>query len=154
MRQAGAAVFAPVPARGELLGWVALGERLDRRAYSAQDLNVAQSTLGIAGVSIQNALLYQRVQEANRQLRVSNERLGELDRLKSEFLSNLNHELRTPMATVLASLQCLEGGIPEADPLRGLVQTASRNAERMACVLEASSQPGEGTTFSLLLPAA
>ena len=43
----------------------------------------------------------QQLQEANRQLRAANERLDQLDHLKSQFVANVSHELRTPLALVI-----------------------------------------------------
>ncbi|MBN1890365.1 MAG: GAF domain-containing protein [Thermoflexales bacterium] len=40
-------------------------------------------------------------------------RLKELDRLKSEFVSNVSHELRTPLANIKLYLNLLERGKPE-----------------------------------------
>lgn len=44
----------------------------------------------------------------NRALTVANENLKELDRLKSEFLRNVNHELRTPLTVIIAYLSHLQ----------------------------------------------
>jgi signal transduction histidine kinase len=79
------------------------------------ELQVLQTSLGMVGVALHNTRLYNRLLENNRQLRLANENLLELDRLKSEFLNNVNHELRTPLTVVIASLQILiEQG--DADP--------------------------------------
>ena len=43
----------------------------------------------------------QQLQEANRQLRAANERLDQLDHLKTRFVANVSHELRTPLALVI-----------------------------------------------------
>jgi len=48
---------------------------------------------GVVGIAIDNALLYQKIQEAN-------ERLQQLDKLKDEFVSLASHELRTPMTVI------------------------------------------------------
>ena len=51
--------------------------------------------------------LQPRPRECNRRLRATNEPLSELDQLKTDFLSNVNHELRTPLAVIIGSLECV-----------------------------------------------
>lgn len=57
--------------------------------------------------------LEQRVAERTRELAKANERLKELDRLKSKFVSDVSHELRSPITNLSLYLDLLEHAGPE-----------------------------------------
>jgi signal transduction histidine kinase len=107
VKQAEIAVLAPIVARGEVLGVLGLGPRVGGDAFGPVELGALQAALAMVGVAIQNMSYYNRLLENNRQLRLANEDLKNLDRLKSEFLQNVNHELRTPLTSIIAYVDCL-----------------------------------------------
>lgn len=60
-----------------------------------------------------NLELEQRVVRRTAELAAANERLTELDRLKSKFVSTVTHELRTPVTSLGLLVDLLEHGKPE-----------------------------------------
>ncbi len=71
-----------------------------------------------------NSELQQRVDERTRELRdknkelaAANEQLQKLDRLKSEFVSLVSHELRAPLTNVRGAIELMEGGCPALNPI-------------------------------------
>lgn len=70
--------------------------------------------------------------------RVANEQLTELDRAKSDFVTNISHELRTPITSVIGYAELLATG--EAGDLDrvqlSMVEKVQRNATRLLALIE------------------
>jgi signal transduction histidine kinase len=107
LRAAGFDVVGPLHAHGQIIGFVALGRRADGEGASALDLEVVRSSLGMAGVAIENSRLYHELEARNRSLAEAYRDLMELDQMKTEFVQNVNHELRTPLAVIAGAVECL-----------------------------------------------
>ncbi|MGQ0667681.1 MAG: ATP-binding protein [Nitrospiraceae bacterium] len=73
-----------------------------------------------------NQTLEQRVQQRTRELQTANDKLQELDRLKSMFVSIVSHELRTPMTSIKGYVENLLDGLTGA-----LTEKQSRSLERV-----------------------
>lgn len=144
-------LLAPLTSRGETLGLVALGPGAGGAPYGPMEMDALQASLGMIGVALQNATLYNRLLENNRQLRMANEELTDLDRLKSEFLRNLNHELRTPLTVIIAYLSSVEdqGGLP--DTVREFTGVCLDESKKLKAMLENLLDFGAATRGSLPL---
>ncbi len=80
---------------------------------------------------------YHELQEKNRTLKEANERLQELDKLKSNFLATVSHELRTPLTSVIGySEMLLEGMAGEMnDEQRDYVKTIMDKGESLLSLI-------------------
>lgn len=136
MRQVDLALVAPLYGGGELLGILALGSRVDGEAFGGDDLETLETALGMVGMSLHNSRLYNRVLENNRKLRRTNEQLLEHDRLKERFLNNVNHELRTPLAVVQATLECLVEMAPSGTPNREMLAAGLEKTHHLRRLIE------------------
>jgi len=80
-----------------------------------------------------------RLLDQNRELSVANENLKDLDRLKSEFLRNVNHELRTPLTVIIAYLSYLQerkGGPVDEAVLRESIDVTLQESWKLKRLLE------------------
>ena len=77
-----------------------------------------------------HAALEHRVAERTAELSAANERLKELDRLKSQFLASMSHELRTPLNSIIGFTSLLRRGLSgpmtdEQTKQLGIVQSSA-----------------------------
>lgn len=97
------AFIASLMVRNELIGALVIGLREEQTHISEFQRDLLSRLVDTVGIGIDNALLYNEVQDAN-------ERLKALDILKNEFVSVASHELRTPMTAIKSYLwMALEG---------------------------------------------
>ena len=106
-------------------------ERLVERAYDHRQL-VRENKRLLAQLQETNARLESEVEKRTHELRVANESLRGLDRLKNDFISVVSHELRTPLAVVTLEAQMLASGMQfSPDKLQEIHQTLLVNTRRL-----------------------
>ena len=121
-RQVGMVSFvsAPLISHMEVLGYV--GADKGQTRCTQEDLNLLMTIASHVAVAIDNARTYQdletlaagleqRVTERTQDLQSANERLQELDHLKSAFVSIVSHELRTPMTSIKGLVENMMDGL-------------------------------------------
>jgi len=121
-RQVGLVSFvsAPLISHMEVLGYI--GADKGHTRCTQEDLDLLVTIANHVAVAIDNARTYQdlealatgleqRIRERTQDLQSANERLQELDLLKSAFVSIVSHELRTPMTSIKGLVENMMDGL-------------------------------------------
>ncbi len=109
-------VALPLQTEDHIVGVIHVGFSSEHQ-FSDAERQLLTSLTDIAANALYRAQvmasLEERVEERTMALRQANIRLQELDRLKSKFISDVTHELRTPVANLNLYLDLLRLGRPE-----------------------------------------
>src|SRR5205807_1975857 len=93
------AAFVPLRAGGRVIGVLAVVDRRDARPFTAAERTVLSTFADQAAVALERLYLLREAQRA--------EMLARTDELKSALMSAVSHDLRTPLASIMASVTSL-----------------------------------------------
>jgi signal transduction histidine kinase len=133
---------------GQELGYILLGNKKNGSMYTSQDLEMLNIATGELVIAIQNSLRFEeierfnatlqdKVNEATRKLRSTNEKLRMLDQTKDDFISMASHQLRTPLTSVKGYVSMvLDGDAGKITPLqRKLLTQSFVSSQRMVYLI-------------------
>lgn len=91
------------------IGMLALDKR-EPGFYTPEYARVAMAFATQAAIAIENARLYQQLEEKSAELSQALRELQELDQLRNQVVQNVSHELRTPLTLIQGYTQLLLSG--------------------------------------------
>ncbi|MEX0918371.1 MAG: GAF domain-containing sensor histidine kinase [Candidatus Paceibacterota bacterium] len=119
----GQAASAAIPLNSgqKLVGLILLGVKSSTDPFTKEELNQLETLAGPVGIAIDNALLYDRLNDFNRllsarvdeqtvELRAKTVHLQKLLEMRSEFLDVASHQLRTPVSVILGTISMFREG--------------------------------------------
>lgn len=122
-------VSVPLVARGNRLGTMALGAKEGDRRFTAADILLIEDLARRAAIAIENARLYRDSQAAVR--------------AREEFLSIASHELKTPLTSLLLTIQSTRRALQKPahagltdQALDARLETMQRQAERLGKLVD------------------
>lgn len=136
------------PNQKEGQGYLILGQKKSGNPYNKQDLQVLEIIVNELVIAIQNSMRFEEIQafnvtlqekvnEATRKLRLTNEKLKALDQTKDEFISMASHQLRTPLTSAKGYLSMvIEGDVGKLNKKQhDLLGQAFASSQRMVYLI-------------------
>lgn len=121
----------PLLRHDELVGVLNLNETARMRRFTQEDLIALGFFAEHAAIAIGNARLFEQERETIA-------RLEDLDRLKSDFVATVSHELKTPLTAIIGSAQTLTRRRDRMNPEQqsNLVVMIERQGNRLLRLVE------------------
>ncbi|UCE03388.1 MAG: HAMP domain-containing histidine kinase [Candidatus Latescibacterota bacterium] len=115
------------------LDWLVLvGPKLSRREFDEFDRSMLQATFDAASLACSRLLLVDALQRRYQELSEANERLLQIDDLKSAILTGVSHELRSPLTRILSYGEALRDGEVALEQRRAFIDIILNSTRRLA----------------------
>jgi len=156
MKKSDLSLCLPIISNDKLIGIIKLGSKIIGDPFSSEDLGLLATLSNQAGIAIDNAKMYEEIKDfsrtlqqkvdeqtkdlanTNTELEFANEKLKELDKQKTEFVSIASHQLRSPLTAIKGySSMLLEGSFGKLSAKsREAVQIVFESSQKLVGVIE------------------
>ena len=142
LTQTKAWIAVPLKIKDRILGSLTV-DRIQAHSLTQDDLELMMTVAHQVAIALDNASAYEQIEDLNVGLEVKvRERTAELeqaDRVRSQFLSHVSHELKTPLTSIKGFLQNLLDGLtgPLNEKQQRYLSRMLENSDRLIRMIEA-----------------
>jgi signal transduction histidine kinase len=142
MTQGKALIAVPLKTKDRILGSLTV-DRIQPHSLTQDDLELMMTVARQVAIALDNVSAYEQIEYLNMGLeakvRARTAELEQGDRLRSQFLSHVSHELKTPLTSIKGFLQNLLDGLtgPLNEKQKRYVSRMLENSDRLIRMIEA-----------------
>lgn len=104
-------IFPIKSSSGVLYGFIVLGNKKSDTRFNAEDVDLLNNVAAAAAATIERIKLQEEVIREH----LETERLEELNKMKSYFVSSVSHDLKTPLTSIKVFTDLLKSGVKKED---------------------------------------
>jgi hypothetical protein len=126
-------VSVPLMAKGKVVGVIAVDNKFNRRAITDEDLEFLMLFATHAGLAVESAQVYTRLEEASRELRRTQHELIQNERLAAlgEMAAHVVHEIRNPLVSIGGFARRLARRLGGREPEGPYAEIIAREVDRL-----------------------
>jgi signal transduction histidine kinase/CheY-like chemotaxis protein len=142
MTQGRALIAVPLKTKDRILGSLTV-DRIEAHSLTQDDLELMMTVARQVAIALDNVSAYEQIEYLNvgleAKVRARTAELEQGDRLRSQFLSHVSHELKTPLTSIKGFLQNLLDGLtgPLNEKQQRYVSRMLDNSDRLIRMIEA-----------------
>lgn len=129
---------APLMAKGKVIGAVFVDNHFTKKPITEDDMRFLMMFANQAGLAIENAMIYSNLEETNKSLRETQERLIQQERMAAlgEMATSIAHEIRNPLVSIGGFARRLKDKLPNDDQARRYSDIIYQEVNRLERILQ------------------
>lgn len=133
-------IAIPLGIKGKVVGVISVNNlKGDLEKFKGESSELLTIFAANASLVIENAKVYERLEQKKKDLEKANERLRELDKLKSEFVFSVSDELKSPLTAIQGAIDLLVPDLDKGGTTKKkdrLIEIAKNNVFRMVKLVD------------------